>query len=104
MILRSLNNTERVFKNATVKKVQEIEKQHPGEISKIYEYVKGDNYRKSFQETGDSTSSVWSCGQVIGLIESAPSCKVIIEDMVNEAADIIQGRLQQMIAKPVSNI
>ena len=56
------HNTERVYKNATADEVAAIEAEHPGDFSKIHHLVKGDNYRKSFHETGDIESSVWSCG------------------------------------------
>ena len=46
--MRPLKNTERVFKNKTAIKVNEIEKEFPGEIDKIYEHVKGENYKKVF--------------------------------------------------------
>lgn len=52
-IFRTLNNTERVFKNAQAMKVREIEFANPGDFSAIAPYVKGELYRKSFQETGD---------------------------------------------------
>jgi hypothetical protein len=50
--MRSVRNTERVYKNRTATRVQGIEAEHPGDFSKIHELVKGENYRKSFQETG----------------------------------------------------
>uniref|UniRef100_A0A7S3PEB7 Nitronate monooxygenase domain-containing protein n=2 Tax=Aplanochytrium stocchinoi TaxID=215587 RepID=A0A7S3PEB7_9STRA len=96
-IFRTLNNTERVFKNATAMKVREIEFANPGDFSKIAPYVKGENYRKSFQETGDTESSVWSCGQSIGLIDEIKPCKKMIQDVVDEAADIIRTRLPSML-------
>merc|ERR1712125_209088 len=67
-VFRTLNNTERVFKNKTTLEVREIEAAKPGNFKAISHLVKGDNYRKSFQETGDSTESCWSCGQSLGLI------------------------------------
>ena len=96
LVMRSLNNTERVYKNETSEKVKALEKEHPGEIDKIYHLVKGDNYRQSFQETGDTQSSVWSAGTVMGLIDDVPTCQELIEGMVTEAEDIIRGRLANM--------
>jgi nitronate monooxygenase len=90
-IFRSLNNTERVFKNKTTMEVREIEAKHPGEIKKIIHLVKGDNYRKSFQETGDAQSSAWSCGQSIGLIEDVPNCRDLLNNIVGEAELILQN-------------
>ena len=97
LVLRSLRNTERVFKNPTAMKVREIEAKHPGEIEPIYPFLKGDNYRKSFQETGDTQSSVWSCGQVMGLIDDIPTCAVLCKRISDEAEDIIRDRISQTI-------
>jgi nitronate monooxygenase len=96
-VFRTLNNTERVFKNKTAMEVREIEKNHPGDFSKIAHLVAGANYRVSFQETGDASTSVWSCGQSIGLIDGVPSCKDFIEGVVAEAEDIIKNRLQSKL-------
>merc|ERR1719482_1484125 len=98
LVMRSLKNSERVFKNETSMKVVEIEKQFPGDFAKIAEYVKGENYRKSFQETGDTTNSVWSCGQVMGLIESIPSCQELINSIMTEAVATI-AKNSAMVSK-----
>ena len=97
LVMRSLQNTERVYKNQTSAQVLAIEKEHPGKIDKIYHLVKGDNYRASFQETGDTESSVWSAGTVMGLIDDVPTCEGLIEGMVQEAEAIIRGRLASMV-------
>lgn len=95
-VMRSVSNTERVYKNETAKKVQEIEAKSPGDFDQIYPYVKGENYRKSFQETGDATSSIWSCGQSIGLIKDVPTCAELLETVVSQAEGIIKTRLPAM--------
>jgi len=95
-IFRSLKNTERVFKNETAMKVRDIESNHPGDFSAIAPYVKGENYRKSFQESGNTQDSVWSCGQSIGLIHDIPTCKELINRMVSEAEENIK-RLESKI-------
>ena len=89
LVLRSLKNTERVFKNETSMKVRDLEAKNPGEISVIYPFIKGDNYRKSFQETGDVNSSVWSCGQVLGLINDIPTCAELCKRIADEAEETI---------------
>ena len=48
-------------------------------------------------KTGDPTTSAWSCGLSIGLIDDIPTCKELIESMVTEAESIIQGRLTKMV-------
>jgi nitronate monooxygenase len=99
MVMKSLRNTERVYRNSAAKQVVEIEKEFPGDIGKIRHLVNGENYRKAFQETGDTEHSVWSCGVVMGLIDDIPTCKELIERMVREAESIIQERLPKFISK-----
>lgn len=65
LVMRSLGNTERVFKNDVTAQVQKIEREKPGQIEAIRHLVSGENYRKSFQDTGDPSSSVWSAGVVM---------------------------------------
>jgi len=96
-VFRSLKNTERVYKNPTAMEVREIETKYPGDFSKIGHLVKGENYRVSFQETGDVSSSVWSCGQSIGLIDDIPTCEELLSRMVSEAEDIIRNRLMSKL-------
>lgn len=97
-VLRSLKNTERVFKNPIVRKVQELEKQFPGDISAVYPLIKGDNYKHSFQVTGNAQDSVWSCGQSIGLIEDIPTCDELIKSIVGEAEAILSRSSSYIIS------
>lgn len=96
LVLRSLKNTERVYKNRVTDEVKALEAQYPGDITKIIHLVKGDNYKTSFQDTGDPTTSVWSAGTVMGLIDDVPTCKDLIAGMVQDAENIIRGRLTNM--------
>lgn len=96
-IFRTLNNTERVYKNKAAMQVREIEFANPGDFSKIAHLVKGENYRKAFQETGDTESGVWSCGQSLGLVDEVKTCEKFVKDIVEEAAAIIRTRLPSML-------
>lgn len=97
-VFRSMKNTERVFKNRVSEEVRKIESEHPGDFSKISHLVAGVNYKKSFQETGDITNSVWSCGQSLGLIEDVPTCKELIESIVGEAETILSKQSSFIVA------
>ena len=59
--------------------------------------VRGDNYRRSFQETGNTEDSCWSCGVVMGLIDDVPTCKELVARIVAEAEDVIQNRLPTLV-------
>lgn len=43
-----------MYKNAASKEVVEMEKQFPGDFSKIAHLMKGELYRQSFHETGNT--------------------------------------------------
>jgi len=86
-----------VYKNKTTTEVLSREKESPGDFTAIADLVRGENYRKSFHETGDTEDSVWSAGQVMGLIDEVVSCQDLIDGMVQEAEDIIQVRLNGLI-------
>lgn len=85
LVLKSLRNTERVYKNEAARQVQEIEKVKPGSIEAIRHIVSGENYRKSFHETGDTQNSVWSAGQVMGLIDDVPRVATLVETLMRDA-------------------
>jgi nitronate monooxygenase len=97
LVMRTLKNTERVFKNEMAAKIVDIEGKEPGKFEAIAPYVKGMLYRKSFQETGNTQDSVWSAGQVMGLIDDIPTCQELIEGMVAEAEGIIRKRLPSFL-------
>jgi nitronate monooxygenase len=98
-VFRTMGNTERVYKNKAAMEVRGIEAKHPGEFDKIYHLVKGENYRVSFQETGDADSSVWSCGQSIGLVDEVLSCEDFMAKVCQEAEDIIRDRMAATLSK-----
>ena len=94
LVMKSVRNTERVYKNETALKVQQLEAEFPGDFSKIHDLVRGDNYKRSFLETGNTEDSVWPCGPVLALSDDVPTCQALIEGMVAEAIEIIEAAPQ----------
>ena len=97
LVMRSMKNTERAYKNKAALKVLEIEKEHPGDFSKIAHIVRGDSYRRAFQETGDIEEGVWSAGTVMGLIDSVVTCQELCDNIVEEAEEVITRRLASSV-------
>lgn len=91
IVMRSVKNTERVFRNSYTDKVQAIEDRRPGDFNAIRPYVAGINYKKAFQETGDPDECVWSCGQSGYLVDSILSCKDLIDMIVRDADEILRS-------------
>ena len=94
LILRSLKNTARVFKNAIAVEVTEIESR-PGDtdFSDIQSLVSGIRGRDNCIEDGNTEDGIWTAGQVLGLINDIPSCQELLSRMVEEAESILRDRL-----------
>jgi len=97
LIYRTLRNTARVFKNSVAEQVLEIEAQ-PGQtkFEDIQPLVQGLKGRELFDD-GDLDKGIWSAGMVVGLIDDIPSCEELITRIVDEAEEIIQQRLGNML-------
>ena len=98
LIMRSLRNTERVMMNPAVERILEIERQAGADlkIEDIRDLV-GGVYPKVMGE-GDMDSGAWSCGMVAGLIHDIPTCRELIDRMMQEAEAIIRNRLAAIVA------
>ena len=91
LIFRTMHNTARVADNAVSRRVVEIEKAG-GTFDDVRELVAGARGRKVYEE-GDLDAGIWSVGQCQGLIDDIPTCQALIERIVADAEDIINGRL-----------
>jgi len=87
IVLSSLSNSTRVFKNDVTNKMNELEKEMGGDIdfSVLAPLAAGTRTKTMWQDTGDWNDSMWSCGQSIGLINDVPTCKVLCDRIVAEA-------------------
>lgn len=98
LVMRPLRNTERVLVNAGVTRLLEKERELGAAIKfeDIFAEVAG-VYPKIMLE-GDMDAGAWSCGMVAGLIHDIPTCKELIDRIMSEATQIIQGRLEGLLA------
>lgn len=95
LIFRTLNNTARVFKNSIAEQVVDIESQ-PGDtdFADLQPLVAGKRGYANCIVEGDMEGGIWTAGQVIGLINDVPSCQELLDNMVNEANQILSGLAQ----------
>ena len=98
LIMRPLRNTERVMVNDAVEKILEIEKTKGDDlqIGDILPLV-ADVYPKVMRE-GEMNIGAWSTGMVAGLIHDIPTCKELIERIVEGAEKLIRDRLPGLLA------
>jgi len=86
VIMRSIQNSHRVWINAAAKKVAELEKKQAS-LQEIINAATGDRVEKMFQE-GDLNAGTISCGQGVGLAKKIMPLKDIIENIIHEADDL----------------
>lgn len=99
LIMRPLRNTERVLNNKAVERVLATEKTKGTDLS--FDDIAGDVagvYPKVMID-GDMDIGAWSCGMVAGLINDIPSCKELIDRIMNDAETIITARLDGMLQR-----
>jgi len=98
LIMRPLRNTERVLTNKAVERVLATEKDRGTDIKfeDILEDVAG-VYPKVMID-GDMEIGAWSCGMVAGLIHDVPTCKALIDGIMEEADALIRSRLEGMLS------
>jgi nitronate monooxygenase len=96
LIFRPLRNTARVASNAVSREVVEI-LNRGGEFSDVKHLVAGVRGVKVF-ENGDLDAGIWSVGTAMGLINDIPTVGELVSRIVEEAEELITGRLGDMVA------
>ncbi|CAO3616118.1 unnamed protein product [Mucor hiemalis] len=95
LVFRPFRNTSRIFKNSIAVEVNRREKDPNVKFEDVRELVSGARGRQVYT-TGDPEFGVWTAGQVVGLIDSIPTCQELISTMVHDAEKIITERLNKM--------
>ena len=95
LIFRSLHNTARVASNFVSREVVEI-LADGGQFDAVKDLVAGSRGRRVFDD-GDLEAGIWSVGTVMGLIHDIPTVDELVSRIVEEAQDIITGRLAGMV-------
>lgn len=98
-ILRTLQNTTRVFKNKISVEVVRIEKQPGGaKFEDVRDLVAGNRGRQVY-ELGDPDYGIWSAGVAVGLIRDIPTCEELLRRFEREVEGIISGLASTVIVE-----
>ncbi|GAA2652251.1 nitronate monooxygenase [Streptomyces aculeolatus] len=91
LLFRPLRNTARVATNTVSRKVVEILDEGGG-FPDVRDLVAGTRGRRVFED-GDLEAGIWSAGLAQGLIDDIPTVREVVERIVEEAGELITGRL-----------
>jgi NAD(P)H-dependent flavin oxidoreductase YrpB (nitropropane dioxygenase family) len=95
-VMRSLRNTERVLRNEVAEKVVELESRGAG-ITELAPLVTGKNGLRMLKD-GEITVGLMPAGQSVGLVHDIPTARELIDTIMVEAREIVDGRLGGMRA------
>lgn len=99
LILRSLHNTARVFRNAVSEEVAAAESRPGGcQFEDIRPLVSGARGAAALAD-GDVDGGIITAGQVVGLIHDIPTCDVLIARMVAECRESLRIAAERAAAE-----
>ncbi len=96
LLLRQFKNTSRVAKNSVSDLVVKLSQSDNLQFEQIRPYVSGVNGKLALK-TGDIDAGLITAGQVQGLIHDIPTCQALIDQIVQDAHQIIRTRLGQFV-------
>ncbi len=88
LVLRSVGNTHRVWKNRAALITAEME-QKGATLQELFKVISGDQARKMYFE-GDPDAGLLACGQGIGLVKEIKPVKEIVSEILEEATNALQ--------------
>jgi len=88
LVMRSIRNTHRVWRNKAAEKIIELESQKAS-LQEIIQVASGQNALKMYKD-GDIDAGMVSCGQGVGLIKDIPTVKELLDRIMKEAEEVIQ--------------
>src|SRR5882762_4655511 len=93
LLYRKFRNTARVARNEISRQIKAIEAQPDSTFADIAHLASGARGRKAAYVDGDPDGGVWTAGQAQGLIHDIPTCAELVSRIIDEAGDVIKGRL-----------
>jgi nitronate monooxygenase len=89
LVMRSLGNTHRLWKNERADLITELEARK-APLQEIVQAAAGEKDRIMF-ESGDVSKGTISCGQGVGLCHDIKPMKEIVRDIMREAGEVAKG-------------
>ena len=86
IVMQSLGNPSRVFRNAWAEKILELENQGAS-LEELAPYISGEAGRTGWLQ-GDLEKGLFSVGQAVGRVHDIPTVAELIQQIVTEAMEV----------------
>lgn len=93
LVLRTIQNTHRVWKSPAAARVREMESRGAS-LQELFPIIKGENMQEVFRK-GDLDGGLVPCGQAVGLAGEIKPVKEVVSDILREAKEAT-ARLQDI--------
>lgn len=97
IVFREFSNTARVARNSISEQIRAIGAQPGASFADVAELASGIRGRENVLGAGDLDGGMWWAGQSQGLIESVEPVLNIVDQIVADAVQIMQGRLPRLL-------
>lgn len=97
LVMRTINNTERVLANEWARRVVEMESRG-ATLEELAPLLSGKNGFRAIME-GDTDGGLIATGQVTGLVHDVPSVAELVDRVVAQAAEIMSAKLPPMLRR-----
>lgn len=87
LVMRSIRNTHRMWRNKAAQQIIELEAQK-APLQTIIQAASGQKAERMYRE-GDIEAGMVSCGQGVGLIKDVPTVKELLDRIMAEAEEVI---------------
>jgi NAD(P)H-dependent flavin oxidoreductase YrpB (nitropropane dioxygenase family) len=98
LVFRSFRNTARVARNEVSQRIREIEDRPGATFADVADLASGARGRERVLQGGDMDGGLWWAGQAQGLVRDVVPCATLVARMVQQAREIVTGRLPGLLA------
>ena len=96
LVCRSIGDSTRVLRNALTDRILELEKSGKASHEELLELAGSARWVRA-AIAGDPEDGAYAAGVAVGLMRDLPSCRELVQRIVDEARALVGTRLPQMV-------
>lgn len=99
LVFREFRNTARVARNSVSEEINRIAAAEGATFEDVAHLASGARGRERVLGGGDVQGGLWWAGQAQGLIDDVATCEDVVRGILEDAEDIIAGRLRAALRR-----
>ena len=99
IVFREFHNSARVARNSVSEEIAQLSKRPGAAFSDVAHLASGARGRQNVLREGDMEGGVWWASQAQGLIHDVDTVRNVVDRIIADAEQIIEGRLRALISR-----